>query len=180
MTFSKTLTILGVLALGACMQGNAEAVTRLDVPELTHAVADVPNPQFIEGQCWGRDTSPALIETITEQVIVQKEKTDDSGVVISPAIYRTKTHQRIVRERAEVWFRTPCDQELNFELISSLQRALRARKLYSGPIDGVLDEETDAAIRKFQTPRGLDSKVLSLAAARQLGLIAIERPKGRS
>ena len=177
MTFNKALAILAALTLGACMQGTAQQVTRLDDPELTHTVADVPKPQFVEGQCWGRDISPALIETVTEQVVVQKEKIGDDGKIITPATYRTETHQRIVRERAEVWFRTPCDQELDFEFVSNLQRALQARKLYQGPINGILDEETDAAIRKFQTPRGLDSKVLSLAAARQLGLIAIERPR---
>ncbi len=177
MTLNYKIAILAVFTLGACTQTNGEAVTRLDDPELTRAVADAPNPQFIEGQCWGRDTSPAIIETVTEQVIVQKAIIGDDGKIVTPATYQTKTHQKIVRERAEVWFRTPCDQELTFELVSNLQRALQARKLYSGPINGVLDEQTDAAIRKFQTPRGLDSKVLSLAAARQLGLIAIERPR---
>ena len=61
--------------------------------------------------------------------------------------------------------------------MSSVQRALSVRGLYRGPITGQMDSPTRAAIRKFQKPQGLDSGILSTAAARKLGLIAMERPK---
>ena len=54
------------------------------------------------------------------------------------------------------------------------QRALAARGYYAGPITGVMDRRTQAAIRAYQRPQGLDSAMISLAAARQMGLIAVE------
>jgi peptidoglycan hydrolase-like protein with peptidoglycan-binding domain len=40
------------------------------------------------------------------------------------------------------------------------------------PITGEMNPETAEAVRRFQAERGLDSPVLSLAAARELGLAA--------
>jgi peptidoglycan hydrolase-like protein with peptidoglycan-binding domain len=37
-----------------------------------------------------------------------------------------------------------------------------------------MDNRTRAAVRRFQKPQGLDSGILSLAAARKLGLVAIK------
>ena len=58
--------------------------------------------------------------------------------------------------------------------IASLQRALGARDLYRGKISGEMDNRTRASVRRFQKPQGLDSGILSLAAARKLGLVAVK------
>jgi peptidoglycan hydrolase-like protein with peptidoglycan-binding domain len=63
------------------------------------------------------------------------------------------------------------------EFVASVQRALKVRALYRGPISGQMDSRTRAAIRAFQAPDGLDSGILSLDAARKLGLVAVERPE---
>ena len=56
------------------------------------------------------------------------------------------------------------------------QRALLARGLYKGPVTGTLTPRTRAAIQGLQRQNGgPDSSVLSLATARSLGLIAVER-----
>jgi hypothetical protein len=85
-------------------------------------------------------------------------------------VFVTATEQRIVEERREIWFETPCEIESDPAYIAMLQRALAARGLYGGAITGVLDAATVEAIRAYQAPQGLDSGVLSLAASRQLGL----------
>jgi hypothetical protein len=157
------------------MQTTPGEVTRLDEPGLTR-VGDLPAPKYKPGQCWGQDVSPAVIETVTEQVVVSQAVIAADGTVTSPATYRTETHQKIVRKRADVWFRIPCDGEMTPELVSVLQRALKARGYYRGAITGEMDNKTANAIQAFQRPRGLDSPVFSLAAAHQLGIIAIERP----
>jgi len=72
-----------------------------------------------------------------------------------------------------IWFRAPCPAELTPEVIATLQRALAVRALYGGEVTGEIDEQTRAAIRAWQSARGLDSGQLSLAAARDLGLVAI-------
>ena len=61
------------------------------------------------------------------------------------------------------------------EFISSVQRALDVRGFYSGALTGRMDARTLRAVRKYQAPQGLDSSVLSLAAARKLGLVALPR-----
>ena len=100
------------------------------------------------------------------------------GAVLEPPIYKTDTRQRIVRERRELWFEALCDSRLTPEFVASLQRALAVRGLYAGPVTGSVDARTRNAIRSYQKAQGLDSAVLSLAAARQLGLVTIDRPEG--
>lgn len=72
-------------------------------------------------------------------------------------------------------FEIPCADDLPADFTASLQRALSARALYSGAITGKMDANTRAAVRRYQQPDGIDSGTLSLAAARKLGLIAVER-----
>lgn len=124
--------------------------------------------------CWSRDETPARIETVTEQILVAPAVLDASGALLRPARYRTETRQRILRERESLWFRTPCPEALTPEFVASLQRALAARGLHRGPVTGRMDADTRAAVRAWQRPRGLDSAVLSLAAARALGLVAFD------
>jgi peptidoglycan hydrolase-like protein with peptidoglycan-binding domain len=63
---------------------------------------------------------------------------------------------------------------ITVEFVETLQRALKARGHYRGSVSGYIDTRTYSAIRKYQAPQGLDSSILSLAAARKLGLIAYD------
>jgi hypothetical protein len=120
--------------------------------------------------CYGREIEPAVIETVTEQIMVEPEQLDRNGDVRRPAVFVTATEQRIIEDREETWFETPCAMEDNAEYVMTLQRALSARGHYAGAVTGVMDRATVSAIRAYQQPQGLNSGVLSLAAARQLGL----------
>lgn len=71
------------------------------------------------------------------------------------------------------WFRAPCPEQMTPARIASLQRALAARGLYAGSISGQMNSATQDAVQAYQAPLGLDSRQLSLAAARQMGLIDI-------
>jgi hypothetical protein len=102
--------------------------------------------------------------------MLQPPQIDSSGRVLESGVFITETRQQIVRQRQELWFETPCAAEDDPVFIESLQRALKARDIYRGQITGVMDTRTRRAVRQFQEPQGLDSSVLSLAAARQLGL----------
>lgn len=125
--------------------------------------------------CYGRHVTPAIIETVTEQVLVQPPQIDASGRVTYPAVYRTETRQEIVRERKELWFETLCSEELTPEFVASVQRALSVRGYFHGTVNGRMDHATKRAIRGYQKDQGVDSDILSLAAARQLGLKAVPR-----
>ena len=127
-------------------------------------------PDADPASCYGREVDPAVIETVTEQILVEPEQLDSNGNVRQPAVFVTESRQRIVEDRTETWFETPCAMDNDPDFIASLQRALAARSLFQGSVTGTMDRETVAAIRAYQAPQGLNSGVLSLAAARQLGL----------
>lgn len=68
-------------------------------------------------------------------------------------------------------FAVPCPGVLDAQFWSNLQRALAVRGHHEGGVTGTPDTATRAAIRRFQAPLGLDSPILSLDAARHLGLL---------
>lgn len=160
------------LILGGCTGAKVEAPREaLLAHELVRLRGDGPPPSP-KGECWARSVTPAVIETVTEQVVVTEEVRDANGAVVTPASFRTKTSQRMVQDREAVWFRAPCPAEQTVQFVASLQRALKARGLYLLPVTGEMDTGTAEALRRFQAERGLDSPVLSLAAARELGISA--------
>lgn len=155
---------LSACALSGCTQ--PVAVARLGQPA----------PDWAEpGTCWDRLITPAIIETVTVQQLVEEAVVGAEGQVLKPATYRTSSEQKIVRDRTEDWFEILCAQEITPQFVASLQRALQVRGLYDGAISGQLDKPTRKAIRAYQAPRGVDSESLSLASARALGLIAVAR-----
>lgn len=167
--------LCAALFVAACAQtGQPEAPSRADLSlEVLRPKKDA-RPVAEPGKCWQSDVTPLVIETVSEQVMVQQERLGADGSVMQPAAFRTETHQRIVQEREEVWFRSPCPEDMTVEFIATVQRALKARGFYLLPLTGVLDAPTREAIHRFQTERGLDSPTLSLAAARELGIVATD------
>lgn len=158
----------GLMGLGACttVPDDVFSGAMTDI-EVTRGIGP---PDADPNACYGRQTTPAVVETVTEQVMLQPPQIATDGTVLEPAVFVTETQQRIVQPRTELWFETPCQAERDPEFIASLQRALAARGVYRGPVTGQMDRRTRMAIRAFQVPQGLDSPVLSLGAARQLGL----------
>lgn len=169
----SSLTSIGFATLLAagCARMDVPDVAQLDEPEPVKTHAMLP-PGADPDACHGQDVTPAVIETVTEQVMLQPAQIGSDGTVLYPAVYKTETRQAIVQERRELWFETPCGAELTPEFVASLQRALKVRGVYRGAITGEMNARTRRAIRAFQKPQGLDSAILSTAAARQLGLVA--------
>ena len=168
--------VLLALALAGCVDPSAQPPGRGDFSADLIVRKEPGPPPGPEGACWQADIRPAVIETVTEQVLLEPERPGPDGTPI-PAVYGTETRQRIVSDRATVWFRAPCPAEMTPEFIATLQRALKARGFYLLPLTGVLDGPTRDAIRRYQSSRGLDSDHLSLAAARELGIVAAERAR---
>lgn len=165
----RPLSLLAIVALAACdapIPGAGE-------PDLVQTLAEAP-PGAVPGTCWGKVVTPAVIETVTDQILVQPPQVLSDGTVARPGIYKTDTRQAIVNERQVTWFETPCPADLSPDFVASLQRALKARAMYRGAINGDMDARTRAAVRKYQKLEGLDSGILSIAAARKLGLVAVE------
>ena len=127
------------------------------------------------GTCWDNVATAAVIETVTEQILLSPASYNPDGTLYRAAQYRTEVRQVIVEERRERWFQTPCPAEMTPEFIASVQRALAARGGYRGEVTGRMDRATRVAIRAWQKARGLDSATLSLETTRELGLSAIAR-----
>ncbi len=171
------IVVISAGILAACDASNLTSpdLAALREPDLVRTAASGP-PGARPGTCWGRNVSPAIVETVTEQILLQPAEVLADGTVVAQAIYKTETRQAIVKQRIETWFETPCEQALTLEFVSSLQRALQVRGHYRGTITGDMDARTRAAIRRFQKPQGLDSSILSLEAGRILGLVAVAKP----
>ena len=120
--------------------------------------------------------TPAALEVITEMARIPGAMVG-AGTVLSPAVFHSEARQKIVQEREEIWFRSPCPAEMTVDFVASLQRALKARGLYVLPLTGQMDLPTRAALRRFQADRGLESDRLSLTAARELGLVTADLGK---
>ena len=140
-----------ILTLAAC-QPTPEVRRAAPAPEAPLAAAEAPG-------CWARDTVPALTETVFE--------VDAAGTRHPREVVRRPAEERV--------FAVPCEAEMTEDVIASLQRALTVRGLFSGLVNGVMDAPTREAVRRFQAPLGLDSAILTLDAARALGLIAVPR-----
>ena len=125
------------------------------------------------GRCYGRDITPAVIQTVTEQVLVSQASYNDDGTLYAPASYQSVIRQEIEREREEVAFETICPPAYTVEFVSSLQRALQARGFYRGQITGVMDAVTGRAVQDYQRRNGPDSPLLWIASARELGLVEL-------
>ncbi len=170
--FRSSATALALLAsgaFGAC--SNGQTVSDSGVIQGN----GLAPPGAPKGTCWGKIPTPAVVETVTEQILVTPAKINADGTVATLPEYRTEQRPRILTPRTDRWFETPCPPAFTVELVSSLQRALQARGLYQGAVTGNMDEATRRAVLAVQTADGLRSDVLSIKTARELGLVAVPR-----
>lgn len=161
--------------LAACTPQGPHVEPPVTLPVFDAQVLTKP-PAPGMGGCWHESLRPALFETVTEQVQTAPERRDAAGRLLAPATFRSEVHQSQLRPRQSIWFRTLCPQDGLQDpiFLASLQRALKARGLYAGQIDGQMTAQTGAAVQAYQSHSGLQSPVLSIAAARALGLIVID------
>jgi hypothetical protein len=169
MPIAKTILLVSSLALLAGCQASIPGK-----PEVTRTIASPP-PGSDPDACWGRDATQSVYEDVKQDILVQPAQVDADGTVRQPPIYRSEVRPQVVVPGREIWFEVPCADAMTPEFISSVQRALDVRGFYSGALTGRMDARTLRAVRKYQAPQGLDSSVLSLAAARKLGLVALPR-----
>lgn len=161
--------------LAACAPQGGPDVTKLIDPSVITATEMSP-PADIPGVCWGHEPGPEVTEIVRDIVLATPAQTGPDGGEIAPAIYREVTRPKTFIEGEGRWFTRTCDADLTTDFVATLQRALAARGLYGGKITGEMDARTRSAIRAYQEPQGLASHQLSLSAAQQLGLIAVELP----
>ncbi len=168
-TSRSATALLGAMFLTACLQGQTVSQSGTIVGN-SLAPAGAP-----PGTCWGKIPTPAVIETVTEQVLVTPAKTNADGTIATLPVYRAESRQQIVTPRTDRWFEIPCPPAFTVEFVSTLQRALQARGQYTGAVSGNMDDATRRAVLAVQTANGLPSDVLSIETARELGIVAVLR-----
>ncbi len=167
------LALFAALVVAGCAA--PDTATRADLgDEVIITDFTLGPPGARPGACYGKDVTPAVIEQVTERVLVAEPEIGPGGNIITPARYEERMSHRIVEGRDEVFFETPCPPRWTPEFIASVQRALSIRGLYDGPASGELNIATRRAIRAFQVANGLNSGILSTENARRLGLVEIE------
>lgn len=168
------LILAAALCVASCRAPDVPITRAAAEPDLLELTAVAP-PGAPPGTCWGKTVEPAVTKAVVVDVLVQPAQISSTGEVQSPPIYRKETQQQILKPKLESWFQTPCAADLTPGFVASVQRALAARGHFTGTITGVMDARTRAAIRSYQAPEGLDSGILSVAAAQKMGLWTVAR-----
>ncbi|MGB0513017.1 MAG: peptidoglycan-binding protein, partial [Paracoccaceae bacterium] len=118
---------------------------------------------------------PAEISTQVEPRLVQSEKRNTTGHLVSPAQYEITRTQTIIKPRSVTKIDAVCPEDMTPEFITSLQRAFQARELFSSTLTASMDMSTRRAILNFQTVRGVSSETVTKATAQALGLVVIDQ-----
>ena len=172
--FARACRVLAATLVAAGC-ATPETATRADLgDEVIITDFTLGPPGARPGACYGKDVTPAVIEQVTERVLVAEPEIGPGGNIIAPARYEERTSHRIVEGREPLFFETPCPPRWTPDFIASVQRALTIRGLYAGPDNGELNTATRRAIRAFQLENGLNSGILSTGNARCLGLVEVE------
>lgn len=164
------------LLMAACLLSSCMTHASMPTEDRPAVQKRGPAPEGApDGTCWDKYATPAIIETTTEQIVDQSLQRTNAGTYATGQSYRTETRQRIVREREEHWVEIPCPEAMTPEFYASLQRALKARGYFNGPITADYSLATRSAVRRYQRENGLDTHILAIKTARDLGLVAIPR-----
>lgn len=126
--------------------------------------------------CFAHEIEPAVIEIVTLRTPLlpeQRALNTKTGktTVTQEATFDVKIIPRIVTKRKDTWFETICPHLYSTRFVRSLQRALRARGYYSGKYSGVLDAQTNLAVKLYQRTKSLNSQILALSTVEEFGLI---------
>jgi len=110
---------------------------------------------------------PAEYETVKVRKLVEPSR--EKRIAI-PAEYKTVTKRKMTKESYLEWRPVVCETNMTTEGIRDLQRALKGAGHDPGPIDGIYGRQTQAAVRSFQTSKGLATGGLTHATVKALNV----------
>ena len=90
-----TAALLGAMVLSACLQN--QTVSQSGVVSGN----GLAPPGAPPGTCWAKIPTPAVIETVTEQILVTPAKMNPDGTLASLPVYREESRQQIVTPRTD-------------------------------------------------------------------------------
>jgi hypothetical protein len=110
---------------------------------------------------------PAQYKTIKVTTIVKPAEVKRTAI---PEAYRTVTKREMVSPSKVEWKRVVCQSSINSSTIRALQTALKNEGHYNGPIDGIVGSQTRAAVKAYQTKKGLATGGITHAVIKSLGI----------
>ncbi len=110
----------------------------------------------------------AQYKTITKKVLVSPESTREEVI---PAIYSDVNEKRLVKEGGfTVWTEILCAERTTSSKVRNVQNALKAAGYDPGPVDGVMGVRTQAALKQYQTDKGLPIGNLNMETLKSLNV----------
>ncbi len=112
-------------------------------------------------------TIPATYKTVQVTKLVTPETTKKTVI---PATFKTVSKQVKVSDQSVKWMPVLCKSSMTVETISKIQKALTAAG-FKTPVTGMLDADTKASVKAYQTKKGLTVSGLSIATLKDLGVL---------
>ncbi len=97
---------------------------------------------------------PAVYKTVKVRKMIQPPQEKRISI---PEEYQTITRREKVSDGHMEWRPVLCQVNMTSAKIREIQKALKAKGFYRGPIDGVVGSQTITAMRAFQKAKGLTS-----------------------
>jgi hypothetical protein len=110
---------------------------------------------------------PATYKVVTVKELVSEPKINKEEVGEKFQVVETS---HLVKPEELKWERILCKTNTNKEIIKNLQKELKERNYYKGPIDGIYGPMTQRALNAFQVDNNLPSGALTLESLEALGL----------
>ena len=112
-------------------------------------------------------TIPAEYKTVKVKKEIQPPSTRKTTV---PAMYDTVTKTKMVEPSYMQWRPILCETNTTGDVVTNVQRALKAKGFDPGPIDGILGAQTRSAMSRFQEDRKLARGALTFETMQALGI----------
>ncbi|SEN20647.1 Putative peptidoglycan binding domain-containing protein [Loktanella fryxellensis] len=127
------------------------------------------------GRCFAMTAPQTQTNIVEDTVEVVPAQRAADGTVTQAAVLRRVSRPQTVAVGPGARFETLCPPAYTVAFVQTLQRALLIRRSYAGPITGQYDTATREAVAAFQRNRDIDSSLLSVDVARDLGITAVPR-----
>ncbi|NND69767.1 MAG: hypothetical protein HKN19_19410 [Halioglobus sp.] len=110
---------------------------------------------------------PAEYDTVRVRTLVSPASTN---VVKIPAEYKTVDTRKVVSDSRLEWREILCETNTSPGLVKRLQRALNDAGYSAGDMDGILGNQTLAAVKQYQVDNGMPSGQLTMKVLNDLNI----------
>ena len=110
---------------------------------------------------------PEQYTTVTVTTVVKPAEVKRIEI---PAVYKDVTKREMVEPSRVVWKRVVCQSSITSATIMKLQRALKEKGYYKGPIDGIVGNLTRNAVKVYQKDNGMPVGGITYQVLKSLGI----------